>query len=159
MRDGRSCSALVLAVFVAAACGGTTPTSPSQQGPLSLTVIAGPSRLGAPNPALLFFISLTNNGSETLTLTFPSSCQVMPYIAERRTGRIVHPAGGSWACATVITTLTLVPGEARIEPVTVATVAAVPEIVQLPPGDYVIYAKVDEAKYHLQSASYPFTLQ
>ena len=34
----------------------------------------------------------------------------MRYIVERRTSRIVHPAGVSWGCATVLTTLTLVPG-------------------------------------------------
>jgi hypothetical protein len=82
----------------------------------------------------------------------------MPFVAERSTGRVVHPAGGSWGCATVLTTLTLVPGEARVDPITVSTMSALPEVVKLPAGDYVIYAKMDEAKYHLQSASIPFTL-
>jgi hypothetical protein len=141
----------------AAACGGSTPTAPSQQGPLTLTITPTPARLGALNTAL-FFVTLKNTGSETVTLNFPSSCQVMPYVAERSTSKIVHPAGGAWGCATVLTTLTLVPGEARIDPITVSTMSALPEVVKLPAGDYVIYAKMDEAKYHLQSASIPFTL-
>jgi hypothetical protein len=159
MRAIHSRSLVAIAITFLAACGGTkTPTSPSQQGPLTLTVTQAPAFDGGPG-TVRFWVTLKNTGAETVTLSFPSSCQVMPYIAERSTARIVHPAGGAWGCTTVLTTLTLVPGEARIDPITVATVTAIPEVVRLPPGDYVIYAKVDDAKYHLQSASYRFTLQ
>ena len=158
MRGSRPRLSFAITILALAACGGT-PTSPSQQGRLTLTITPGPVFLGSPNPALLFFITLKNTGSDTVTLNFPSSCQVMRYIAERSTGRIVHPAGGSWACATVSTTLTLVAGLARIDPVSVSTMSAIPEVVRLPAGDYVIYAKVDATNYHLQSASYSFTLQ
>ena len=152
-------SRVIFALFLpfAAACGGSTPTAPSQQGPLTLTVLPVPTFVATPGTAM-FSIALKNTGSETVTLNFPSSCQVMPFVAERSTGRVVHPAGGSWGCATVLTTLTLVPGEARVDPITVSTMSALPEVVKLPAGDYVIYAKMDEAKYHLQSASIPFTL-
>src|SRR5438093_5766449 len=140
MRGSRPCLSFAITILAFAGCGGT-PTSPSQQGPLSLTVTPAETLVATPGAAL-FYVSLKNTGSETVKLNFPSSCQVMPYIVERRTSRIVHPAGGSWGCATVLTTLTLVPGEARIHPISLATVTAVPEVVRLPPGDYVIYAQV-----------------
>src|SRR5438034_389525 len=58
-----------------------------------------------------------------------------------------------------ITILALAGGLARIDSVSLSTVSAMPEVVRLPAGDYVIYAKVDATNYHLQSASYSFTLQ
>jgi hypothetical protein len=159
MRAVHTRSLVAVTITTLAACGGTQmPTSPSQQGPLTLTVNPIPTLVATPGTAM-FSIALKNTGSEAVTLNFPSSCQVMPYIAERGTSRIVHPAGGSWGCATVVTTLTLVPGEARIDPITVTTGSTPPSAVILPPGNYIIYAKVDDAKYHLQSASLPFTLE
>src|SRR5439155_23226640 len=100
MRGNRPRLSFAITNMAPAACLGT-PTSPSQQGPLTLTITPGPVFLGSPNPALLFFITLKNTGSDTVTLNFPSSCQVMGYIAERSTGRLVHPTGGSWASVSV----------------------------------------------------------
>ena len=140
-----------------AACG-STPTSASDAGPLRLTVAPAPTVAPSKDSAP-FVIRLENVSADPITLTFPSSCQVMPYIAERRTERIVHPEGGAYGCATVVTSLTLGPGESHTETVLVTTAAAAPPAIRVPAGDYVIYAKLEDAKYRLRSASYPFTLE
>jgi hypothetical protein len=74
-------------------------------------------------------------GSDTVTLHFSDSCQLMPYVASS-SGLIVDPPGGSWACATVLTSLTLAPGEVRSEEVHVGSAAQGPyRYVQLGAGE------------------------
>ena len=63
-----------------------------------------------------------------MTLSFSSSCQIMPYIVDRRASQVVHPRGGGWGCLTVITALTLNGGESKEERVEImsAETAAYP---------------------------------
>jgi hypothetical protein len=107
-----------------------------------------------------FALKLQNTTAAPVALTFPSSCQVMPYVVERATGRIVGPSGGAWVCLTVITNLTLGPGETHTE---VAHVRAATEsrspYITVPPGDYAIYAKLEDSTFRLQSASVPFSVR
>ena len=103
--------ALVGLASILAACGTASPTSPSEQGSLRLTASVNRSVIPAGEVATLTF-RLENGASHTVTLNFSDSCQLMPYVASA-SGSIVYPPGGGWYCATVVTSLTLQPGESR----------------------------------------------
>lgn len=107
-----------------------------------------------------FALKLQNTSAESIEITLPSSCQVMPYVVERRTGRTVSPSGGGWVCATVITKLTLGPGETHTDTahVIAGTDPRSPHLV-VPPGDYAIYAKLEDYTFKLQSESVPFSVR
>ena len=92
-------------------------------------------------------------------LTFPGSCRLLPYFADR-SGRAVTPVGGGFACLTVITELTLNPGMSLVEPFTVKA-GAVPEagMVVLPPGDYTIRGRLEDTVYRVESAPVSFSVQ
>lgn len=60
-----------------------------------------------------FRANLENVGSAAATLHFGDSCQIVPYLTDRL-GQVVLPAGGSWGCLTVITQLSLQPGESVV---------------------------------------------
>jgi len=93
-------------------------------------------------------------------LTFPSSCQVLPYFVERATGRAVTPVGGGFACATVITRSTLTVGVSVVHPVMVkAGTVPEPQMIVLPPGDYALYARLEDSTYRIQSEPFPFTVR
>jgi len=158
MARSRSRFALLAVAAVCAACGGS-PSAPSQSGPLRLTVEPLQTLVGSESTAD-FALKLQNTGSTPVTLAFPSSCQVMPYIVERASGRIVAPAGGGWVCATVLTSLTVAAGETHVETVHVAAARPVDAVmINVPPGDYSIYAKLEDSTYKLQSASLPFSVR
>jgi len=57
--------------------------------------------------------TLTNEGPETVTLQFSSTCQIVPLI-RNSTGAIVAPDGGGWGCGAAMTALTLTPGESVV---------------------------------------------
>src|SRR5688572_2805934 len=52
---------------------------------------------------------LRNLIAQPITMTFNSSCQITLFIQTRR-GQEVHPGGGAYVCAAIMTTLTLEPG-------------------------------------------------
>ena len=130
------------------------PASPSREGPLRLSASSTRAVVTAADPATLTF-RLENTGSAAIRLTFSSSCQLMPYIAEIGTGEIVYPGGGGWVCLTVMTELTLPPGGAETKTVQVRAagtsgsgLAAV-----LSPGVYRAYAQLEDLDYRLRSRS------
>jgi hypothetical protein len=148
-----------LAAAVALAACGAAPSAPSEQGPLRLTVEPLPTLTGSLATAE-FALKLQNTGSTPIEITFPSSCQVMPYVVERSSGRIVGPSGGGWVCATVITHLTLGAGETHTDTahVIAGTDQRSPFIV-VPAGDYAIYARLEDSTFKLQSQSVPFSVR
>ena len=148
---------LALAGAVLVACGAS-PTGPSQQGPLRLTASITRTVVPAGETATITFL-LENLGSDAVTLHFSDSCQLMPYIASSF-GLIVYPAGGSWACATVLTSLTLPAGGTKTVDVQVrAGAAASSPYVALGAGDYSASARVPSSEYKLQTDPVHFTVQ
>jgi hypothetical protein len=144
------------------ACG-STPTLPSQQDPLRLDAQITQTRLAPGDTATVTF-TLRNVSSQAITLGFSSSCQILPYVTDRRTQQIVHPRGGGWVCLTVVTGLTLAPGESSTQQVQVrAANAATHPFVALPPGQYETYAQIDayrdNSPFSLRSASLQFLSQ
>lgn len=115
------------------------------------------SVLGPGDSATISF-RLENAGAETITLTFPSSCQITPFIRAR--GTVVYPLGGSWICSTVLTRLTLRPGEAAAQSVNVraAPVASYPDLA-VRPDDYAAYATVESNEVTLRSADVSFAVR
>ena len=152
----------MLIPLLLSACG-STPTSPSQQDPLRLDAQITQTRLAPDDTATVTF-TLRNAGSQSITLRFSSTCQILPYVTDRRTQQIVHPGGGGWVCATMVTGLTLAPGESSTKQVQVrATNAATHPFVALPPGEYETYAEIDayrdNSRFSLRSASLQFVSQ
>ena len=149
----------LLAAIVAQAGCGAAPSSPSPAGPLRLTVEPLQTLAGSPSTAE-FALKLQNTGTAPALLSFPSSCQVMPYIVDRATSRVVAPEGGSWVCAAIVTNLTLGPGETHIETAHIAAArAGAGAFIDVPPGDYAIYARLEDATVKLQSAAVPFSVR
>lgn len=149
---------IVIAAAVSlAACG--SPSAPSDQGPLRLTVEPLRPLTGSPSTAE-FALKLQNTGPMPVAITFPSSCQVMPYVVARGSSRIVAPEGGGWSCLAVITNLTLAPGETHTATahVVAGTDQRSPFIV-VPPGEYAIYARLEDSTFKLQSDSVPFSVR
>ena len=151
-----ACCLGVLAVSTA--CGGTT-TGPSPAGPLRVTIQAVPTF--APSPDVAMFSGRVDNvGTATIELTFPSTCQVLPYFVDARTGQQVSPRGGGFACATVITHASLRPGEWLPVAITVKSGdVAVPGFIVLPAGDYRLYARLEDSTYRVQSEPLAFSLR
>jgi hypothetical protein len=101
-------AAVCVAVF---GCSeATSPRSSSVLGGnlvrLTVSLSAGEVTRGTP---VTLHVKLVNEGGSTVTLHFNDACQVNPYIQDR-TGKTVLPNDGGWACAAVLTDLTLQPG-------------------------------------------------
>ena len=79
---------------------------------IRLTTSASAGVIEAGSPVTLR-ASLKNEGSEAITLHFGDSCQILPYIRNDRGERVI-PAGGGWGCLTVITQLSLAPGQSKV---------------------------------------------
>jgi hypothetical protein len=108
----------------------------------------------------MFSARVENVGVTTTELTFPSSSQVLPYFLDLRTGQQVTPRGGGFACLTVITRVSLRPGEWLPQSFTVKSGdAPVPGSIVLPPGDYQIYARLEDSTYRVSSAPLAFSLR
>jgi hypothetical protein len=153
--------ALVLgaAVPAAAGCGGSSPSAPSTPVPLRVTVQVNPTLVGDPSAAN-FSIRAENISQDVLDLTFPSGCQILPHFVERASRRPVTPVGGGFACVTMITRATLRPGESIARTVLVKSgTTPDPQYVVLPPGDYAVYARLEDQSYRLESAQLPFTIR
>ncbi|HET7694966.1 MAG TPA: hypothetical protein VFK57_04605 [Vicinamibacterales bacterium] len=144
------------AAMLAGGCGtgATGPTPPAA--PVRVTVSRLPTFVAG---AALFAIRIDNISGSAVNLTFPSSCQVLPSFSDRA-GRAVTPVGGGFACLTVITELSLLPGVSFMQPFTVKA-GSTPEaqFVVLPPGEYTIRGRLEDTVYKLESAPLAFTLQ
>ena len=117
--------------------GGPFPSAP-------LRVTIQPNPTFAPSPGMATFSARVENvGMTTTALTFPSSCQVLPYFLDARTGQPVIPRGGGFACLTVITHVSLGPGESLPQSFPVRS-GDVPEpgSIVLPPRDYQVRARL-----------------
>jgi hypothetical protein len=151
-------SALFLGISVLAAGCGATVTSPSPQAQIRVTVQPAPTFAGI--DGVLFTLRVENIGTTVVDLTFPSSCQVLPYFVDRATGQPVTPVGGGFVCLTVITSQTLRPGQSFAQMHTVkAGSATLPQAIVLPPGDYTIYARLEDATLRLTSDPVAFSVR
>lgn len=151
----RGIGGLVL-IFTLAGCGSTAPTS---RGPLQLTVVPTQTLVGSASTAD-FTMRLQNVSPSTVTLNFTTSCQVMPYVVARNTGQVVFPPTIGWDCAAVITNLTLAPGEAKTDTVHfIATGESRSPYYPIPPGDYAVYARLEDITYRLESDRVGFTIR
>jgi hypothetical protein len=143
--------AAVLLLAAAFAACDQVPTAPSDGNGLLLTAAVNPTVIERGQTGTLT-LSLQNQTSRDIELSFGSSCQVMPYIAVRGTGEIVYPTGGGWVCLTVMTGLT-VPAGGSVTRVTelIAAETAPHPYAALPPGEYAAYARIDSTTHKLQS--------
>jgi hypothetical protein len=148
---------LAISLLAAAGCGATA-TSPSPLTSIRVTVVATPTFVGI--DGAMFTLRVENIGTAAVDLTFPSSCQVLPYFVDRATGQPVTPVGGGFACLTVITKQTLSPGQSFAQVHTVkAGSTPLPQTIVLPPGDYSIYARLEDATLRLTSDPIPFSVR
>ena len=150
--------ALFLGMSILAAGCGATVTSPSPHAPIRVTVQAAPTFAGI--DGVLFTLRVENIGTTVVDLTFPSSCQVLPYFVDRASGQPVTPVGGGFVCLTVITNQTLRPGEGFSQPYTVrAGSVALPQAIVLPPGDYTIHARLEDSTLRVTSDPLAFSVR
>jgi hypothetical protein len=121
------------------------PTAVTQIGANLVRLTVSPSaREVVRGSPVTFTISLVNEGSESLTLHFSDSCQINPLI-RNRLGDALLPPGGRWICATVLTQLTLLPGQPVVRTyVWTGGEAFNPRepVPSLPPGNYLFTAEV-----------------
>jgi hypothetical protein len=146
---------LVLAAVVSA-CSGSS-TSPSAPAPVLITILPFPAPDGPDTKT--FGMEVRNVSQAPVDLTFPSSCAMRPHIVDPA-GREVTPLGGGQACATVITHLSLAVAQSLVLPViVVAGDAPKSSLVVVPPGDYMIYASLEDDKYQIRSARVRFSVR
>jgi hypothetical protein len=150
--------ALFLGISVfAAGCSGTV-TSPSNPGQVRVTVQPTPTFAGI--DGAMFTLVVENIGTAVVDLTFPSGCQVLPYFVNRTTGQPVTPVGGGFACVAAITNQTLRPGQSFSQVYTVkAGSVPLPQAIVLPPGDYSIYARLEDSTLRTTSDPVPFSVR
>jgi len=131
-------------------------TGPGVEDPISITVTQNPTFADG---MAVFSIRVDNVSESTVNLTFPSSCEVLPYFTDRA-GRTVTPVGGGFACLTVFTNHSLRPGASFSQTFTVKP-GTIPEAsyVVLPPGEYLIRARLEDSVYKLVSDPVLFGLQ
>jgi len=148
-------------VVIGACRDATAPISNSELGAnqVRLTVSASSSEVMRGLPVDLH-VALANEGTQAVTLHFGDSCQIKPYI-RNAAGEIVLPGGGAWGCATVLTNVTLAPGEnfTRDYVWTGSTdFASEMPLRPLPPGRYLFSAEVPAGETML-SAGIEITLK
>ena len=95
------------------ACGDGHGLGP-QHGALRLDVTVARSVIGVGDTTSAV-VTLRNLSAHFITVTFSSSCQILPYISAQPGDTIVYPRGGEWVCLTVITELVLAPRAERRE--------------------------------------------
>jgi hypothetical protein len=138
-------TAVAGALVIAGCSQATEPNATAKVGALRLSV-SGSSAEVAPGTPVTFRVSLVNEGSEATTLHFGDSCQIIPTI-RNAAGEIVVPGGGGWACLTVSTHLTLIPGQPVVrEFVWTGSTEFRSELPlrPLPPGKYFFTAEVPQ---------------
>jgi hypothetical protein len=141
----------VAGALVIAGCSQSIEPNTDKAGALRLTV-AGSSAEVVRGEPVTFRVTLVNEGSETVTLHFGDSCQIVPTI-RNESGEIVVPYGGGWACLTVYTRLTLLPGEPVVrEFVWTGSTEFRSELLlrPLPPGKYFFTAEVPQGEATLR---------
>jgi len=144
--------ALSAALLVACGNDGLAP----EGGPLRLEATIGRSTIGVGDTTSIVF-RLRNVSRETVALSFPDSCQVVPYITTPRVDEVVYPSGGAWGCLTVITQLVLAPGAEHVTKVLVRGGAQpMNPAVPLVPGEYRAYARLEHPSFPLRSVSIAF---
>jgi hypothetical protein len=144
---------LVAGIVVATgACSGAIePDATDRLGAIRLSVFSSSAEV-VPGTPVTFQVSLVNEGSEATTLHFRDSCQIIPTI-RNASGEIVVPFGGSWACLTVVTQLTLLPGQPVVrEYVWTGSTAFQSEMPlrSLPRGKYFFTAEVPQGEATLR---------
>jgi hypothetical protein len=131
-------------VVASGACSGAIEPDPiARFGDIRLSVSSSSAEVVRGSP-VTFRVELVNEGSEAITLHFGDSCQIVPRI-HNASGEFVLPPGGAWGCATVLTELTLLPGEPVVrEFVWTGSTAFQSEMPlrSLPPGKYFFTARV-----------------
>jgi hypothetical protein len=142
----------VLAGGCSARVTGPTPGTDA----LRVSLTQNPTFVGG---VAMFSVRVENISDSVVNLTFPSSCQVLPYFRDRA-GRAVTPIGGGFACLTVLTNQTLRPGASFSQTFTVKPgTTPQAEAVVLPPGEYQIRARLEDSVYKLESDPLPFTVE
>jgi hypothetical protein len=140
-------------VVLTVACSGTTEADSSAKvGAIRLSVSSSSDEVARGSP-ITFRVILLNEGAEAATLHFGDSCQIVPTI-RNAWGEVALPSGGRWGCATVITQLTLLPGEPVIEEyVWTGSTAFQSEMPlrPLPPGAYFFTAEVPQGAATLKA--------
>ena len=105
---------------------------------------------------------LRNLTPSSVSLTFGSSCQLLPFIEDAGDG-VVYPPGGSYGCLTVITTLSLPPFGVRVitQEVRGDTLSTAAPGAVLPPGSYRGYAVLqsNSRQPELRSAPVAFEIR
>jgi hypothetical protein len=105
-------------------------------------------------------VRLSNEGASPVTLHFSDSCQINPSI-QNSAGQTVLPEGGSRGCATVLTDLTVTPGNDVVrEFVWTGSTAFQSEMPlrPLPVGQYFFTAEVPASEGKLK-ATVPVTVR
>ena len=105
---------------------------------------------------------LKNRGTSTVTLDFPHSCQILPYI-EHAGGATAFPSGGGWGCLTVVTKLVLEPGEEVVQTLEIHGGAPMPAVytgAALDEGQYRAFAELGERpRHYVKSNSVSFSVE
>jgi hypothetical protein len=130
------------------------PSATARFGNIVLSVSGSSTEVVRGSP-LTFHVSLVNEGNEPATLHFGDSCQIVPTI-RNASGELVLPPGGAWGCLTVITQLTLLPGQPVVrEFVWTGSTDFQSEMPlrPLPPGKYFFTAKVPSGEVTLSVAT------
>jgi len=142
----------VFAALFAACSDGLAPNGEA----LRLDATIGRATIGFGDTTSIVF-RLQNLSSDTIALSFPDSCQVLPYITTPRADEVVYPGGGAWGCLTVVTSLVLGPGAERVTRVLVrgGAQAGYPAVPLLP-GEYRAYARFVHPRFPLRSTSIAF---
>ena len=150
-------SSLVLATALLAGGCGDPVTSPTPTAPVRVTVAHNPTFAGG---IAVFSLKVENVSQSVVDLTVPSSCQLLPYFFERSSGREVTPISGGFVCLTVMTRQALRPGESFVQTYTVKPGTAPDgQFIVLPPGEYMIRARLHDTVYRLNSDPVVFTVQ
>ena len=153
-------AALRLAIAWALAAAGCdeAPTAPSGRAQIQLTSEVSRPVIGPGEETVVVFRA-ENTGLRDVVLTSPTACLILPTISDRRTGRVVYPAT-PWACATVVTTRRLLPGEVEWVDVRIRAASAVPFLyVPLGPGDYQVQATLRTLETELRWEAVPISVR
>jgi intracellular proteinase inhibitor BsuPI len=143
-----------IVVATGACSGAIEPDATDRFGAIRLSVSSSSAEVVRGSPVTLR-VDLVNEGSETATLHFGDSCQIIPTI-RNASGEIVVPFGGGWACLTVYTKLVLLPGEPVVrEFVWTGSTAFQSEMPlrPLPPGKYFFTAEVPQGEATLRATT------
>ena len=129
------------AVFALVVLGALGCSTAPRSSAVVLSVSASTTEL-QPGQLDTLVVTTSNVTDQSVTLNFPSSCQVRPYI-RRVGGRIVLPSGGTWGCREALTQLQLAP-HGSVRDVFVwsgsdAFASGMP-LRSLPAGDYEVFA-------------------